>query len=691
MIKKTLFLIVIVMLLLVGCSNPTEEKDDRELCYRSASVTITDCDSIRRAFFQDGKYYLFTDYYDFNEATGEITDRITCYSLGENKNLESIATIEDGNIIDVCLFSNGDIAVLKNNEIGRISIETGKYTSFSTDLPTEVQFACEEVMYPCDKGLSVILNGKAVLYDQEGKLISSVNSELLNGMTIKNGFYGDSETSYLALDSYGKINYMSISWENESVELINDSETLGLDYTIAVNGMPYAVDTNTCDICEIDLEGGASTLYASGSNMLIPPTNDGFSEYGDVRLVDKDHLISVRNIDSDCEIVFVEADPNLHLEEREVVTIGCTETINSPSIKQAVYLYNASQNDYLAKIEEYELDYSDMTQSILDLTSRFNSGDIPDMFCGNYFDYETWGKNGMVIDLAPYIENEDDLLDSVVCSWKNNDGTCYSVFPSFSLTGFFTTSDVINSNSLSISDIPVPNEGQSIFGGGISVENLAYYTIIGQIKSDLKQEGKNIDTQELTTILEYATTYGIPPNGTVNSISFRNITDGNIILVGGQPWGVEEYVSIDEQIAGHIVYVGYPCLNGSCHLINPNSRVAISSDTEHLQACLDIMAFLFDDIVQKQCLLNANCGIPVVDKVLDEYLDAIQNDNGIDDECLQSYIDFINSGDQIIIQDNGLYDIIVQEIDSYYFNDVPIEQVAESLSSRINIYLAENG
>lgn len=690
--RKYFFMIVIPMLLLVGCSNLDDETDKRKICYRSTTVTLEGCDSVRRAFFRDGKYYLFTDFYDYNESTGEITDRVSCYSFDEDKRPESIVTIDDGTVIDICLFDDGDIAVLKNDEIGRISRDTGIYTSFTTDLPAEIQFAYDEVMYPCDDGLALVLDGKAVLYDQEGKLISSVDSELLNGMTIKNGFNGDSETSFLAMDAYGKINYLSISWGNDSVELINDSETMGLDYYVAINGMPYTVDTYTCNVNEIDPEEGVSTLYALGSDMLIPPTNDGFSEYGDVRIVDKDHLISVRNMDSDCEIVFIEADTDLHLDDREKVTIGCTETLNSPSIKQAVYLYNMSQDDYLAVIEEYEIDYSNMTQSLLDITSKLNSGDIPDMLCGNYFDYEAWGKTGMIIDLAPYIENKDNLLDSIVSSWTNSDGACYSVFPSFSLTGFFTTSMFTDSNSLSIGDIPVPIEGQSIFGGGISVENLAYYTIIGELGRNMKQEGNNsINTEETKTILEYATDYGIPPNGSVSSISFRNLADGNIILVGGQPWGIDEYVSIDEQISGHIEYVGFPCLDGSSHIINPNSRVAISSDTEHLQACLDIMAFLFDDSVQKQCLLNANCGIPVLETVLDEYLDDLQNDDGIDEECLQSYIDYITSGDQVSFQDYGLYDIVAQEIDSFYYNDVPIEQVAESLSSRINIYLAENG
>ena len=122
----------------------------------------------------------------------------------------------------------------------------------------------------------------------------------------------------------------------------------------------------------------------------------------------------------------------------------------------------------------------------------------------------------------------------------------------------------------------------------------------------------------------------------------------------------------------------------------PNSQVAVSSDTEHLQPCIDLVMMLFDDEVQEQCLLNPNCGIPVVEHVMDDYLSRRITDDGLDPASVQAYIDYVDSGDQVIIQDNALYDIVVQEIDSYYYNGIPIEQVADSLTSRINIYLAEN-
>ena len=682
-----LLLLTISSLFLIGCSKQPDEYSDGDKCYSSRSVMIEDCDGIRRVEYTGEEYYLFTDYYDIDENTGDIVDRVSCYTVDQGKNLNKIITLEKDDIIDICITGNDDIAVLTRDEIGCVDPESGEYSVLTSELPEEVRYANGHVLFRCDDRLALILDGKVLLYDEDGTMISSVENDLLTGIVPDNGFYGDSESAYLALDKNGKIDYYLISWEDHRADKITDSDELGLDYTAACQGIPYCVDPTTCDVYEIDLDRCEADLYASGNNMLIPPTNDGFSGYGDMRIADQDHIVSIRNIDSDCEVVFIEADPDLSLSGREIIKVGCTDIINAPSIKQAVYLYNCSQEEYLAVIEEYEIDYSDPTQSILELTASFNSGNAPDIYCGNYFDYDSWGRAGMVIDIAPYIQADDGILGSVASSWTDKDGKCYSVFASFSLSGFFTTSEYYGSNDLSIDAIPDPGEGHSIYGGGITADNLAYYTILGELQ---RSNDREISAEDMTRILEYAISYGVPPSGNVNYIGFRNIADGDVMLVGGSPWGADEFISLDEQVQGHIVFVGYPSIDGSSHIINPNSRVAISSESQNQQACIDLVRILFDDEIQEQCLLNPNCGIPVVEHILEDYLEEKMIEDDLAPDSVQAYIDYADSGDQVILLDNGLYDIVVQEVDSYYINDIPIEQIAESLASRINLYVKEN-
>ena len=92
----------------------------------------------------------------------------------------------------------------------------------------------------------------------------------------------------------------------------------------------------------------------------------------------------MREYDTGCEAVCVEADPNLDLSDRSKIVIGCTDLINEPAIKLAAYLYNSSQDEYMAVIEEYKMDYNDLDQSRVELLRMFNEGNTPDIICSNY-------------------------------------------------------------------------------------------------------------------------------------------------------------------------------------------------------------------------------------------------------------------------------------------------------------------
>lgn len=50
----------------------------------------------------------------------------------------------------------------------------------------------------------------------------------------------------------------------------------------------------------------------------------------------------------------------------------------------------------------------------------------------------------------------------------------------------------------------------------------------------------------------------------------------------------------------------------------------------------------------------------------------------------------INSIDSVISYDWGLYNIICDEIDSYYIQGKSEDEIAKTLQSRIDLYVAEN-
>ena len=59
-------------------------------------------------------------------------------------------------------------------------------------------------------------------------------------------------------------------------------------------------------------------------------------------------------------------------------------------------------------------------------------------------------------------------------------------------------------------------------------------------------------------------------------------------------------------------------------------------------------------------------------------------------EIIDAYLEIISSADTIETQDYGIYDIICDEINSYYTQSRSPEQIVTTLDQRLTLYCQEN-
>ena len=62
----------------------------------------------------------------------------------------------------------------------------------------------------------------------------------------------------------------------------------------------------------------------------------------------------------------------------------------------------------------------------------------------------------------------------------------------------------------------------------------------------------------------------------------------------------------------------------------------------------------------------------------------------ISSEALQSFISAVDSADSVKILDFGVYNILTEELGSYYSQGKPVDEIAESLSKRLRLFMKEN-
>ncbi|SCW37833.1 ABC-type glycerol-3-phosphate transport system, substrate-binding protein [Ruminococcaceae bacterium YRB3002] len=678
---STILIIAFILLSLVGCSvEDNNYINDSDLYYSSRRISIDGIDIIERVNYMNDNYILFGR---SHESYGyELQINYKVYSFDGKGIMREVATITDEALIDCFAIDVNKIVIIKPDELLIQNTENETCSRIDQGIVRAVKG------FPDNGGFVVVCDGSIYRFDMDGTCMGMIESDDLSGIFL--GYWREGDKAYISVENDGKVNYICVDWDDNDTIKITDNTHLGLDYRIAITGGHYCIDDQSCDMYEINLDDLSQRVCVRGQDMMIPPSLNGYSDYGSMVVLDKEHIVSLREYDTGCEAVCVEADPNLDLSDRSKIVIGCTDLINEPAIKLAAYLYNSSQDEYMAVIEEYKMDYNDLDQSRVELLRMFNEGNTPDIICSNYFDYRTWGENGMVEDLMPFIQNDPvwSKINPVVkdtCTTAK--GNCYNLYSSYSLLGFST----ISSSEWTIDRIIALDDDVSVFGDGIGADILLEYSVMGELaRARISGQYGDLDEDRLLKLLEYATAYGVPVTGTPSDIRANNNVYHDILLVYGIPDSCGKVIGLDQNITEDIHIVGFPGIEGTYIPIIPHGNVAIFSSSEHVDECYNVIRYLFDDEVQQICFMNVNCGIPSSASAFDEEAENLIQEQQINDMQFRLLRRLGDCGDYEYVYDSGLTNIIYEELDRYYFDDVPLDQIAASLRDRLMLYCEEN-
>jgi len=114
-----------------------------------------------------------------------------------------------------------------------------------------------------------------------------------------------------------------------------------------------------------------------------------------------------------------------------------------------------------------------------ELIQYFNQGNAPDIFYGETFDYNYFGLNGMVVDMSGYMENDEavknQISDNIMNAFTNEDGSCYRVFSSYMMDGFFGLADNFESNDISWDELREMFPENTLFGDLYATELFGFF------------------------------------------------------------------------------------------------------------------------------------------------------------------------------------------------------------------------
>ena len=573
------------------------------------------------------------------------------------------------------------------------------------------------MIYRRDNGFVMVKTDSVYLVDKDYSVLTQIPFEEAGELPEDVAYFAQSGRDYLVLDAYPVMQYYEIDFEKSTISLVCSSADLDLSWNYCYRTGEYAFDNHAGIIYELDMMNKTKREIAYTDNMLIkPPLTASFDPIWYI-FNEKELAVLYRNETQRSEILLFRLDKNSNLAQRTRLKVRGYRASEDIGLANAAYLYNISQDKYLILVENFDNDkygYEDAVEAQekkLSLLKDFVSGDAPDIFYGNDFDYDQMGRSGLVMDLADYLKDSDsinkDTISKNIYDLYFDDGHCYKLFNGYSMFGLWSDEEFSgNNDNMTIDDMSASSYSSRIFIGEDSC-NIADFAIRYPIRRLIK-DGEFISEDELERIIKFAIDNGDPPNSGNNRLADSSmIASKETAVYTSYISFINVYHSQKYSTKKELSFVGFPTLDGSVHVAYPDGLVAVSASTKHPEECMKFIEFMFSNEVQKAALVHNV--IPTNKAIFDETLEIAQDRSKLGDDmyyCMffsddengatytreevESYRKAVESVDTIMIMDWGLYNIIAEEVNSYYSQHKDIKEIAHSMRSRIVLYLEEN-
>lgn len=381
---------------------------------------------------------------------------------------------------------------------------------------------------------------------------------------------------------------------------------------------------------------------------------------------------------------------------RQVLTLASFES-DDTILSQAVADFNRTNTQYRIAVKYYsEFD---------DGLARFNydviAGDTPDIFLLYRMPYDTLRHQGMLADLTSYIDADPDIRreDYLDWSWKADTagGGIWSLITRFAFGGYWDREgDGLTRESFTLDKyLTLAESGEALeYANGDGPEYRAWI-VEALVAADLTRFADidsaqcHFDSPDFTRIL--------------TAVQNMSIATGDAY----QTTRIDRSSFIDsyrfyyyQRESGYPVALGDPTAEGGKLYLRPQQELAMSSQTEHPDACWQfIRAFLLPE-VQEQESPSSIEGFPVLKTALDA-LAARETDPEAQQtmgECTQADVDAVNAifetgdvyVDRLESMADTVCDILHEELVPFFSGGVTAGTVTADLQSRIGLYLSEH-
>ncbi len=705
--KHRLLLILGVVPLIIGVTSCSKEKEDERLDgyygYDASLFTVPSeegySSDVYAVMYANDRFYIPVNYQNKDiELYDDMHSVIYCV----DKDGQIDYSLQFDHSCYPRFISDNSFVYTSDNNIVFVDIDTGETDHVIT-------FEGEEQLWSLFD-----LNGRYAITTENAVILCDDEYNEISRITDDDLFIGDifeSEGHYYATRYTYQVEYVELDFDHGTYSTLFDEKDIGADsgtlrdnYIINDDGV-FLINPATMTI---------EQMADWGNTNRIPPSKTG-GDY--ICPVDDLHIAECYSyMDGTCDVVLYTYNSGRDYADAQKIVIGGYNVNSDLSMRWAIYLFNSAHDDYRIVIDDYSDEYgastgTEFATQTAALIAYFNQGNAPDIFYGDYFDYRSMADMGMLMNLngddADQYIKTGDITESVLDAMTFGDDL-YVVFPSYYFYGYWGLDSVFGGTAdVSYRDLPAYANGISIYGNTWNY-NIAYDIIGRDIDELLRLKREGILRDEVKEAVEYAVTYGVAADFPLDMIILPDkvsVAQGQYLMASGVVNDIWFFAGEEIQAGARFDYIGYPSFFGSTHVINARGLTAISADTGHADMCLEFLGYLMSDKVQ---YVNMHSGqIPVRESIINnmlqyavdpagipedgtDYLSWASGMEAIPSETAEDLRRAIDSADALSAVDWGLYNIIVDEISSYDYQGRSVDNITDSLTSRLEVYLDEN-
>ncbi len=636
----------------------------------------------------------------------------------ENQWMQSIMVGQDGTIMFLLNSYNektekSTYFLLKIDEQGNeilneditklLSLSEDSYMSgMILDSKGRVVIAIDQSVYIIAEDLKSTEEVKAESYI-EGMTMTK-DGQIVCGITTFDGETGGAQVQVLDVDNkkWGETYKLDLQYFSSSESLMRGVE---YDFYYKDDSGIYGYDIAEGKSKKL-LDFVASNIISENSWGITPIAKDTF--IGTVYDETSSKIVKYNKVDAST------------LENKTVITFGAMWV--DDSIKKQAIEFNKNSKEYRIEFKDYSTEEDPITKMNADIVA----GNIPDIISLSSLPYEQYISKGMLEDLTPYFEkdedlNTDDMIDSVYEAMQI-DGKLYYISPSFGISTIVArTKDVGTGSGWTFDDMKAVLDEKGDTARPFYSQNKSemLYSFLGNGLNDFVdwQTGEcSFDSQDFKDILE------ICNKGTNEETDYSEdspsmpslVQDGKILFVEG--WVSPEEVQLYKKMFGEdITYIGYPNKEKQGSYFQFDSQIAIYAKSEVKEGAWEfIRSFMtkeyqgnnmniYNTPTRQDCfdmMVKAKTATKEYTDELGQEVYPLQSSWGWDDldveitplsdEEMDMYINLVNNTNKTGTSDDAMMEIIQEESKAYFAGEKSLDETVEIIQNRIKTYVNEN-